>query len=156
MGRWRRPTQRWPGPCSHEAGPLLPPPHLLNSRGPLAWNPHTQTGPSRAGLSCPFAATGRPPCRTGRRDPAALGRRHGVNLGPRPPASRPPNPGVGPVTPLHTHTHTHTHVLGSSSPATCPFHPGTGKVTKGTCPGPASAFPLSHPGMQFDEPTLLR
>ena len=109
MGRWRRPTQRWPGPCSHEAGPLLPPPHLLNSRGPLAWNPHTQTGPSRAGLSCPFAATGRPPCRTGRRDPAALGRRHGVNLGPRPPASRPPNPGVGPVTPLHTHTHTHTH-----------------------------------------------
>ena len=108
MGRWRRPTQRWPGPCSHEAGPLLPPPHLLNSRGPLAWNPHTQTGPSRAGLSCPFAATGRPPCRTGRRDPAALGRRHGVNLGPRPPASRPPNPGVGPVTPLHTPTHTHT------------------------------------------------
>ena len=58
--------------------------------------------------------------------------------------------------PLHTHTHTHTHMLWSSSPATCPFHPGTGKVTKGTCPGPASAFPLSHPGMQFDEPTLLR
>ena len=105
-----RPTRQMAQvPAPMKLAPCCPLPRLLNSRGPLAWNPHTRTGPSRAGLSCLYAATGRPRCRTGRHDPAALGRRHGVSLGPRPPASPPPHLGVDPVTPPHTHTHTHTH-----------------------------------------------
>jgi len=104
-----RPTRQMAQvPAPMKLAPCCPLPRLLNSRGPLAWNPHTRTGPSRAGLSCLYAATGRPRCRTGRHDPAALGRRHGVSLGPRPPASPPPHLGVDPVTPPHTHTHTHT------------------------------------------------
>ena len=154
-----RPTHqmaRVPSPM--KLAPCCPLPRLLNSHGPLAWNPHTRTGPSRAGLSCPCAAIGRLRCRTGRRDPAALKRIQRVSLGPRPAALLPSPPRGRPCDPsthAHTHTHTHTHTLRSSSPATCLFHPGTGEVTKGTCPGPAWAFALSHPGMQFDKPTLL-
>lgn len=91
---------------------------IFNSPCPRAWTPRILTGPARAGWSCPGAATGRRPCRSGTRGPAALGGDTGLShsRGHSLSSSGPrgcPRPQDGPlgVTP-HTYPHADARTLG--------------------------------------------